>query len=103
MDNYLPVRQKPRFLFNSSDLNKLNIDQELAFNKSQQIKAFPNLIIFSFIVKDVKGLSLSQQRRFQHLFFFRRKVIKVVIDFGVGVGNRVRNLIIHQSKLLIVE
>lgn len=51
MDNYLPVRQKPRFLFNSSDLNKLNIDQELAFNKSQQIKAFPNLIIFSFIVK----------------------------------------------------
>lgn len=51
MDNYLAVRQKPRFLFNSSDLNKLNIDQELAFNKSQQIKAFPNLIIFSFIVK----------------------------------------------------
>lgn len=40
MDNYLPVRQKLRFLFNSGDLNKLNIDQELAFNKSQQIKAF---------------------------------------------------------------
>lgn len=51
MDNYLPVRQKLRFLFNSGDLNKLNIDQELAFNKSQQIKAFPNLIIFSFIVE----------------------------------------------------
>lgn len=51
MDNYLPVRQKLRFLFNSGDLNKLNIDQELAFNKSQQIKAFSNLIIFSFIVE----------------------------------------------------
>lgn len=50
----------------------------------------------------LKGYLLASKEDF-NICFFRRKVIKVVIDFGVGVGNRDRNLIIHKSKLLIVE
>lgn len=43
----------------------------------------------------LKGYFLVSKEDFNICFFFRRKVIKVVIDFGVGVGNWDWNLIIY--------
>lgn len=42
----------------------------------------------------LKGYFLVSKEDF-NICFFRRKVIKVVIDFGVGVGNWDWNLIIY--------